>query len=284
MKYERVLQVLRSRVGLGPSIVRRFLLGKQVSARYGVVRDKADYDDGWLYVLIHQSSSYVDVGCNIGTELLVSALDDPKRPMVAIDANPKALAIAAETLILNGLSNKTLFIPTLVGASDAEEVDFYTVGSGAAGSRYSSHSRSARTAGSHFLVRARTLDTILEEAKSEVDLIKIDVEGAECDVLAGARSLCSRRRPRILVEMHALAERSMAENGESILSWCREVGYEAYYLSDHLKTDSTKSFAHRGRCHLLLLPAGTPYPDELVRIGQGTSVEAARDLIGKMLL
>jgi FkbM family methyltransferase len=280
---EKALQALRSHLGLGTSIERRSLLGKQISIRYGVVRDKPDYDDGWLYLLIHQSRNYLDVGCNNGTELLVSALDDPNRPMVAIDANPKALAIAAETLILNGLSGGTLFVPAFVGASDTEEVDFYTVGSGAAGSRYSSHARSASASRSFFHLRSRTLDAITEEGKSEIDLIKIDVEGAEQEVLAGARRLCSRRRPRFVVEMHALAERSMAENGESVLSWCREAGYDAYYLREHSKVESSESFAHRGRCHLLLLPAGSPYPDELIRIQQGTSVEAAWELIGQRL-
>ena len=278
---EKALRAFKSHLRLGSSVARHSLLGKQISVRRGVVRDKADYDDGWLYLLIHQSRNFLDVGCNNGTELLVSALDDPARPMVAIDANAKALAIAAETLILNGLSGRTLFLLAFVGASDTEEIEFYTVGSGAAGSRYSSHARSARNSRSHFQIRSRTLDAIAEQGSFEIDLIKIDVEGAEHDVLAGACRLCSRRRPRIIVEMHALAERSMAENGESVLSWCREVGYDAYYLSEHLKVESSKGFAHRGRCHLLLLPAGARYPDDLARIPQGTSVEAACDLICK---
>jgi Methyltransferase FkbM domain len=47
-----------------------------------------------------------------------------------------------------------------------------------------------------------TLDTIAEERGiTSVDLIKIDVDGADYDVLLGARRLLERTRPTVIVEM-----------------------------------------------------------------------------------
>jgi hypothetical protein len=40
-------------------------------------------------------------------------------------------------------------------------------------------------------------------------------------------------------------------------------------------------FAARGRCHLLLQPGGTPYPEGLAEIAQGDGVEAARRVVGR---
>ncbi len=55
-------------------------------------------------------------------------------------------------------------------------------------------------------VRLRTIDALVrEEAIPPPDLVKIDVEGAECDVLAGAAETLHRWRPTVLLEAHSAA-------------------------------------------------------------------------------
>jgi FkbM family methyltransferase len=54
------------------------------------------------------------------------------------------------------------------------------------------------------LVRLRRLDTMMAEAHLPIpNLIKIDVEGAEADVLSGALETIHRYRPTIMVELHS---------------------------------------------------------------------------------
>jgi len=56
---------------------------------------------------------------------------------------------------------------------------------------------------SEVIVAVRQLDTVVEEAAlPPPDLIKMDVEGAEADVLAGATDNLSRVRPILLIELH----------------------------------------------------------------------------------
>jgi FkbM family methyltransferase len=53
-------------------------------------------------------------------------------------------------------------------------------------------------------VPLRTIDTLVgERTIPPPDLIKIDVEGAECDVLAGAAETLRRWRPTVLLEAHS---------------------------------------------------------------------------------
>jgi FkbM family methyltransferase len=55
-------------------------------------------------------------------------------------------------------------------------------------------------------VRLRTIDALVREATiPPPDLVKIDVEGAEFDVLAGAAETLRRWRPTVLLEAHATA-------------------------------------------------------------------------------
>jgi FkbM family methyltransferase len=55
-------------------------------------------------------------------------------------------------------------------------------------------------------VRLRTIDALVrEQTIPPPDLVKIDVEGAECDVLAGAAETLRRWRPTVLLEAHSAA-------------------------------------------------------------------------------
>jgi FkbM family methyltransferase len=270
---QRFVQAARCRLGIGPSVVRRTVLGRDVLARYEVVHERPDHDDGWVTVLIHQCRDFLDVGCNVERNLLISTIDDPKRPMVGVEANPKALAFAAETLILNGASSRACFVLAFAGASDSDEIDFWTVGSGAAGSRYIAVAQTAYRLGKHFRVRTGTLESIVSDLGLGCDFVKIDVEGAEDETLAGARKFCSRDRPRLMVELHTWVGRTMAETGGRVLECCSGLGHDAYYLPERRRVEGPQAFAQRGRCHLLLLPSEQTYPNILKRIPQRTSVE-----------
>ena len=53
------------------------------------------------------------------------------------------------------------------------------------------------------VVSVRRLDSVIAEAGlPQPGLVKIDVEGAECDVLAGATSTLSASRPLLMIELH----------------------------------------------------------------------------------
>jgi FkbM family methyltransferase len=201
---------------------------------------------------------------------VLAAVSDPQRQVVAFDANPEALAVTARNLFLNGICQQVQFALGFVSDRPYEVLDFFAVGSGGAGSRYPSASRSKATR-----VRTTTLDLTCEQLGVIPELVKVDVEGAESEVLAGARGLTLEHRPAFFVEMHSPPGLSMRDNGEKVLGWCGESGYEAYYLKNHERVHSPEPFQHRGRCHLLLLPGGRDYPDYLRGIQQGESMESA---------
>jgi FkbM family methyltransferase len=280
MKSSRILTAIKSRIGLPPPIVCSSVLGVDLSVRADTFPQQPDYDDAWAYALISQCSVFFDVGSNVGEMSLLACLGNPGRRVVTMDANPRALAIAAENLFLNGFSRRIRFVHAFVGETEDQEIEFFTVGTGQAGSRFRSHAKTADAANSSFKVKTTTLNSIARELNLVPDLIKIDIEGAEAEALSGAKELIIHR-PRFIVEMHSPTELPMLENGHRVLRWCREVNYDAYYLKKHLLVTSPEVFAGRGRCHLYLQPRGEEYPFYLKEIEQGATLEKAHDVLMK---
>jgi len=102
-----------------------------------------DYDDGWLtFLLMHSSGGFVDAGCNIGFFGLLACVLDPQRQVLLLDANAEALALAAGNLIRSGFGANARFVQAFVADRDGE-IEFFTVGSGEAGSRYEGHADTA---------------------------------------------------------------------------------------------------------------------------------------------
>lgn len=239
----------------------------------GTLRTKPDYDDAWLLALGYEAEVVFDIGSNIGQSALLLLHPGQVREIVLVDANPLALSQAAQNLILNGLCQRARFICAFASDRATETVDFYTIGTGAAGSFFASHARTASVLKAKQSVPTTTIDGLTEALNCLPDLVKIDVEGAEFLVLQGATDLARRQMTRFFVEMHSNAELPMSGNAQNILDWCRQVGYEAWYLKEKIKLTTPQPIAHRGRCHLLLLPADKSLPQGLAGLEQGAPLE-----------
>lgn len=249
------------------------LFGKDLRVRRGTIPTVSDYDDAWFAFLAADAQTVFDVGCNIGFMTMVSLASNSDSTIVAVDANPLAVAAAAESVVRNGFGLRVSFASAFVGSSVDEAVEFFTVGTGEAGSRDSTHAKTAGRRNRSLLVQSTTIDALMGATGLVPDLIKIDIEGAEIDALKGATAAASEGS-LFFVEMHSSPMLSMHENGAGVLRWCDENGYAAYYLAEHARIQAPDVLADRGRCHLLLMPAEAGYPAGLKQISQGDSIDS----------
>lgn len=261
---------IRSQLGLPFPWVRARLLGREVVVRHGTVEDTTDYDDGWLHACLAHSTVVYDIGANIGRTSLAALLCPNVQHVVLIDANHEALAIAADNLIRNQLSDRARFVYGFASDRPSEEVDFWTIGSAGAGSMFAGHAISAARLGLVRRVPTITVDNVVATTNIIPTFVKIDVEGAEARALRGATKLASEHPVRFLVEMHSAPELPMHENGRDVLAWAESVGYAVWYLAEATRISSPDPIAHRGRCHLLIQPRASEYPPWLVGIKQST--------------
>jgi len=93
-------------------------------------------------------------------------------------------------------------------------------------------------------VSITTIDREVEELRLAPALIKIDVEGAELDVLLGGASALSIYRPRLLLSLHPQRLAQIGLDCDAVLGWLSAHGYDCRVISEDQER------------HVLARPAG----------------------------
>jgi FkbM family methyltransferase len=151
---------------------------------------------------------FLDVGSNVGNHaIFVEKFLDPMR-VIVIEPNPAASKILRLNILLNRMS-KVEMKYLGVGLSDRHQaVAFEIPPNNLGGARMRPHEGSD--------IQVVPGDSLFSE--TQVDFVKIDVEGHELEVLTGLEKTIARNRPNIFVEI---------ENGKSELfrAWVRQHQY-----------------------------------------------------------
>lgn len=248
------------------------IAGRTLTVARGTMPARTDRDAAWWYALCRHYNMIYDIGSNVGYSSILACLHRPDRHILLADPNPAALKAANENMVRNNMNINKLYVNSFVSDKKGQEVKFYSIGTGSAGSMYGSHAESARAVNAHYMVPTTTVDELVKETGQVPDLVKIDVEAAESFVLNGSVQLAEKQHAVFFVEMHGPQEMPMLKNAGLVLEWCKKANYTAWYLKEHTELTDAKQIAHRGRCHLLLLPNGMAYPDYLKGIEEGDGV------------
>lgn len=163
-------------------------------------RPNLGHVEPWLRDLVARQRGRVaiDVGANVGA---FAANFSPRfAHVVALEPNPEAFQLLAERAPANVLA-----IPIAAGERNGliklwRYRDNASTGDRTSRSESLKNGQAVEPGQRPFVARCARLDALPIEG---VDLIKIDVEGAELDVLRGASSTWRRWRPRLLIEIHA---------------------------------------------------------------------------------
>ena len=151
----------------------------------------------------------VDVGAHVGKyTILASKMVGPQGKVIAIEAHPANYDILKKNIVLNKLSN----VITLNYAVDSKEgmVKLYEPGQEQGFTIYNTimSDRPMLNNQKYVEVKANTLDSLLvENGINQADWIKVDVEGAEYEVLKGATAVLSSSKDiSILLEIHIVGD------------------------------------------------------------------------------
>lgn len=154
------------------------------------------YEKGILSVIkkkINPEGIFVDVGANIGLMSIFVSHNFPKAQIHSFEAHPITHQILLDNIRLNGCKNiQTHQIALGSSKGEVELYDNWEVNRGGASFKVKKGNQ-----GGH-IVASDLLDNILNVA---VSLIKIDVEGAELEVLLGAKELIKNSSPALIIEI-----------------------------------------------------------------------------------
>jgi FkbM family methyltransferase len=157
-----------------------------------------------------QGDIVVDVGAHIGKyTIIASKRVGANGKVIAIEAHPGNYEMLNRNIKLNGLTNVTTLNYAVY--SKESKVKLFLPGEKSNHSIYNTLLPSRATDEGKFVeVTADTLDNLLQKngiSNAEVNWLKIDVEGAELEVLKGAHVVLSNSNNiRLLIEVHNIAD------------------------------------------------------------------------------
>jgi FkbM family methyltransferase len=151
-----------------------------------------------------EGDTVIDIGAHIGRYTITSSKQVGKTgKVVAIEADPDNFQLLKRNIALNKLTN---VMPLNYAVfSERTRMKLYEQ---SASAKYNSLmlARAARTK-NYVEVEADTLDSILKlNEVNQVNWIKIDVEGAEFEVLKGSTKTLSSENMSLLIEIHNIED------------------------------------------------------------------------------
>jgi FkbM family methyltransferase len=202
-----------------------------------------------LAACLHGDGSYVDVGANRGQELREAVRVAPRGRHLAFEPIP---ALARE--LARAFPQVDCRCKALGGRAQTAEFCHYTKLDGWSGLRERPEIDAARGRPERITVEVSTLDAELGELIPRV--VKIDVEGAELDVLRGGLSMLCDARPIVVFEYRAEASALYGSAPEAPWELFDELGYEVFTLTGEGPVDRAGFTAASWVVNWLATPRG----------------------------
>jgi FkbM family methyltransferase len=164
-----------------------------------------------IYGKTKREDVVIDVGANVGMFTIKSIKEVGNDGLViAIEPEPRNLVLLRKN---TKIFNNVIVVPKAVGDSKRKIKLFIANTSGG-------HSIKRNKGHGYIEVEIDLLDNIISELGAKrVDFIKIDVEGAEKEVLEGAKEILLKFHPKIALEYHSI------QNMQEVSRILTDLGY-----------------------------------------------------------
>ena len=212
--------------------------------------------------LLRPGMGVLDIGANIGYYTMLSAsVVGPGGHVFAVEANPQNARLLEASRRLNAFGQVAVY--PLAAAAETGMVALTTSHSTGTTSTLPDEIAALLNAR---IVPAAALDTIVP-ADKRIDLIKIDVDGAEYKAMLGCQQIIERFRPVIISEFApGLLPGISGVGGEDYLRWFGSQNYDisviqpdgSLLMIERRWDDVMKVYVDRGVDHIDILASPSP--------------------------
>ena len=187
-----------------------------------------EYEAGTNKVLakyIKKGDVVIEAGANLGSETLLMSKLVGDGMVYGFEPNPYTFERLSINVAINSLTNVKVF-DYAMGESDGN-ISFNIYPKGFCNPGMSS--KYMETPLTHKInVVQKTLDTFIKEQNiDKVDFLKMDIQGAEMDMISGASATISKHKPSIFLE--ALI---MYNDTKALYEKFKEYGYNVYVIGE----------------------------------------------------
>lgn len=178
----------------------------------------------WRYVLPKGGDVFLDIGAHVGKYTLkVAKMVGMQGKVIAIEPDPENFRALLLGINLNKLSNVSS-LPIAAWNKECELNLYFTDPSSNKVFLGKGSSSVKRIRSNSCKVTGKPLDKILDLQK--LNWVKIDVEGAELEVIEGAERTISKHKPVIIMEV--------TTDKEVIFNFMKNLGYTPHSITPYL--------------------------------------------------
>lgn len=215
---------------------------------------------------------FVDVGVNLGQTLLKLKTAEPGREYLGFEPNPTCLHYLSVLIREQGYADVQIVPAGLFEEDRLLSLEFFSDDPADASASLIHNYRPNP-------VHRRTLVPVFRYQSAEqslgrrsVGLVKIDVEGAELEVLRGLLEMLKRDRPPVLIEVlpaYSADNQARLQRQQALVELLRELDYRIHRIlkrgdGHYQGLQALNDFGLHGDlnlCDYLLLPAESPLPE-----------------------
>ena len=188
-----------------------------------------------------QKGTFLDIGVNVGQTLLKVKSVSPDIQYIGFEPNPSCLHYTKQLVRLNNFSAGDIIPVGLSTQNGILSLLLFNDTESDSGASIVENFRASSSVKSKIHVPIFTLETVQESiALSDVGFIKIDVEGAELEVLQSCKAMMIQNNPIVIIEIlpaYNQENRNRIERQEAIEKMMQELNYSIYRT---IKTDQLK--------------------------------------------
>jgi FkbM family methyltransferase len=220
-RHRRVFQITKDGILVAYDYTRRDG-GLHPMYIYDYVYESAEHEA--IRKHLRPNTLFIDVGANIGLHSIRATLDmPPGSSVLAIEADEATFRIL-EANVKQSFQAPHIQLRRAVLWSSSIAIEWH----GQQLEHGHNHASAALAASGH-TVQSETLDSIVSELADAkmVGVIKIDVEGAELEILRGAHDTLSNQKPALIVEIDDSMLARNAASGSDLRAYLCNIGYQS---------------------------------------------------------